>query len=106
MVWPWRELADEDVAGGVEQEQAGYLRGGETVHEHAERIVGLGLVPRCWVVNQMLVLNPVVGDGAGGDQEDVLAHVDRLAGLERQGDQLARGVAREGDVARAPGPGS
>ena len=46
-------------------------------------------------------LEPVVSDVAGGQQEKMLAHIHRMARLDRQRDHLARRVAREGDVARA-----
>ena len=50
------EFAHEHIARGVQQEQAGRLRGSEAVHEHAQGIMRFLVVADC-VVNQMLVAN-------------------------------------------------
>src|SRR5215212_4481011 len=72
----WRERADEGISAGVQQEQPWLLRCGEAIHEHAERVMRLGVVaipggePDAG-------LKPVVADMAGRDEKEVLAYIDR-----------------------------
>ena len=92
------ELADEDVAGPVEQQQAGLVTGGEPVEVLPHRVMTdlLDSVPEP-------AGDPGVIHLGGGDQEDVLADVDRLPRRQRQRDDVARLVPRERQPARALG---
>ena len=51
-------------------------------------------------------LEPVVGNLARRDHEHVLAHIDRLARFQRQGDQFAGLILGKRDPARALRPAS
>src|ERR1035437_5241357 len=101
---PGRQVAHEDIAAGVEQQQPGSPRGCEAVHVAAYGVMGFGVVA-VFGREPDARLKPVVGDGGGGGEQHVLADVDGLAGLEGDGDELAGIVLGERDVAGALGLG-
>ena len=95
---PGRQIADEYVARGVQQQKSGRLRRREAIHEHADRIVRFLIVAGLRGVPD-IGGEPIVGDVAGGEHEQMLAHVHFFAGLQRKRDHFAGRVARESDMA-------
>ena len=79
--------------------EAGRLRRGEAIHEGSHGVVRLGVVAVLRGEPDAR-LKPVVDDAVGGGEEQMLADIDGLAGLQWQRDQLAGIVLRKGDVPR------
>src|SRR6266567_2140567 len=97
------EVTDEDVAGRVQQQQAGGLLRTEHVAIPSHRIVHLGVVGVLPGLVPDVRGVPVVLDVAGGGQEAVLADPDLLAVLHRQRHDLARVVVGQRHVPGAAG---
>ena len=93
----WCESLREHVAVAVEQQQAGAA----FVHEMIDEKAGASEQH----VGDAADTEEVVGDAVGGEQELVLADVDRFAGAQLEDDELAWRGTREGDVAGSGGLG-
>ena len=126
------EVADEGVAAALDQHQPGLLAGGEAVDVAAHRVevtrsrwrrssrragieagqvethleqpgpAALAGAPVAGGAEPDAAVVPVVADAQGGRHQLVLPDVDRRAGLQGHGHDLAGGVVREGD---RPGAG-
>jgi hypothetical protein len=85
--------------------QSGLRRSGESVHEWAHGIVGLGVAAIAGLEPHVGV-EAVVGNIAGSGEEEMLAHINRLDGMDGNGDQFARSIAGRKRCAPALRPAS
>ena len=94
-----RQIAHEHIARRVQEQKPRSLGRGEAVHEHADRVVRFLLVAGLRGVPDICG-EPIVGDAAGGEHEQMLAHVHLFAGLQRKRDHFTGRVAGESDMSR------
>jgi predicted ATPase/class 3 adenylate cyclase len=91
------QVADEDVARRVQQQQARPVVRGEHVHGLADRVVVFGVVTVQRREPDARRL-PLVADVAGGDEEAVLDHVHGLVGRQRDGERLTGMIGTDRQV--------